>query len=223
MIIYKITCKINNKIYIGQTSESLKTRFKRHMGYQKDNNDTKFYRAVRKYGVENFYIEKIDEATTQQELDDKELYWINKLNAVKDGYNSKTSKGRCGGDTLSNHPNKSQIRKKISESKKGDKNPMRKYGGLKGERNGMFGVTGKDTPSSRECVAISQYGDNILYFETLSALKEYFSVTTLAMVTMRCQGKTKSPYKGYYFKYKEDYEESQSTIESVDSKKDTIE
>ena len=61
MIIYKITCKINNKIYIGQTSESLKTRFKRHMGYQKDDNDTKFYRAVRKYGVENFYIEKIDE------------------------------------------------------------------------------------------------------------------------------------------------------------------
>lgn len=112
MIIYKITCKINNKVYIGQTSESLKTRFKRHMGYQKDDNDTKFYRAVRKYGVENFYIEKIDEATTQQELDDKELYWINKLNAVKDGYNSKTSKGKCGGDTLSNHPNKSQIRKK---------------------------------------------------------------------------------------------------------------
>lgn len=43
MIIYKITCKANNKIYIGQTSESLKQRFSRHMGYQKDDHDTKFY------------------------------------------------------------------------------------------------------------------------------------------------------------------------------------
>lgn len=40
------------------------------------------------------------------------------------------------------------------------------------------------------------------------------NVTTLGMVTMRCQGKTKSPYKGYYFKYYEDYMKSQSTIES---------
>ena len=34
MIIYKITNKINNKAYIGQTSEDIKTRFNRHMGYQ---------------------------------------------------------------------------------------------------------------------------------------------------------------------------------------------
>ena len=48
MIIYKITC-------IGQTSETLKQRFSRHMGYQKEEHDTKFYRAVRKYGRDKFY------------------------------------------------------------------------------------------------------------------------------------------------------------------------
>ena len=82
------------------------------MGYQKDEHDTKFYRAVRKYGTENFYIEEIDRATTQEELDEKELYWINKLDAVNNGYNTKSVKGKCGGDTLSNHPNKKAISEK---------------------------------------------------------------------------------------------------------------
>ena len=53
-IVYKITCKINNKMYVGQTTQTLKQRFSRHMGYQKDEHNTKFYRAVRKYGAENF-------------------------------------------------------------------------------------------------------------------------------------------------------------------------
>ena len=47
-LIYKITCKTNGKVYIGQTTESLKVRFNRHMGYQKDEHETTFYRAVRK-------------------------------------------------------------------------------------------------------------------------------------------------------------------------------
>lgn len=55
MIIYKITCIVNNKVYIGQTSETLKQRFSRHMGYPKEEHDTKFYRAVRKYGRDKFY------------------------------------------------------------------------------------------------------------------------------------------------------------------------
>lgn len=48
MYIYKITCKVNNKVYIGQTTETVSKRFSRHMGYQKNDHDTKFYRAVRK-------------------------------------------------------------------------------------------------------------------------------------------------------------------------------
>ena len=128
-IVYKITCKINNKMYIGQTTETLKQRFSRHMGYQKDEHNTKFYRAVRKYGAENFHIEELDIAKNQTELDEKELYWINKLDTVNNGYNSKAVKGKCGGDTLSNHPNKDLISKKISNSKIGDKKPMRINGG----------------------------------------------------------------------------------------------
>ena len=201
-------------MYIGQTNETIEKRFKRHMGYQKDYYDTKFYRAVRKYGVDNFYIEEIDRAATQEELDEKELYWINKYESVLKGYNSKATKGKCGGDTLTNHPNKEEISEKIRQSKLGDKNPMRINGGLKGERNGMFGRTGCNSTTARKCVAISEDDKEVLKFDTLSDMKNYFNVTTLGMVTVRCQGKTKSPYKGYYFMYYEDYIKSQSTIES---------
>jgi len=139
--VYKITCKINNKVYIGQTYQTLHKRFTKHMSKPKEGIDTKFYRAIRKYGKDNFYIELIEEVETQEELDIREYYWINYYNSVEEGYNSKNSIGKCGGDTLSNHPNREEISNKISKSKLGDKNPMRINGGLKGEKNGMYGKT----------------------------------------------------------------------------------
>lgn len=210
MIIYKITCKINNKIYIGQTCETLQRRFKRHMGYQKDKNNTKFYRAVRRYGVKNFYIEEIDSANSQEELDEKELYWINKLNAVHNGYNSKSSKGKCGGDTLSNHQNKKQICEKLRVSKLGDNNPMRIYGGLKGSKNGF----------SRKCVAIPVINPaKVLIFDTITDCQKHFNIKSMTSIRRRCNGVTKSPYEGFNFMYYEDYIRGQETIESVSKKK----
>lgn len=190
------------------------------MGYQKDEHDTKFYRAVRKYGAENFHIEELDIAKNQTELDEKELYWINKLDTVNNGYNSKAVKGKCGGDTLSNHPNKEKISEKIRQSKLGDKNPMRINGGLKGERNGMFGKRGKEHHNSKKCVSISvDNPKDIKFFDSIRELQKYHNVTTDTMVSLRCNGKTKSPYKGYYFKYYEDYIEGQQTIESISKEK----
>ena len=189
------------------------------MGYHKDTVDTKFYRAVRKYGRNNFFIETIDSATNQDELDDKEIYWINYYNAIEDGYNSKATKGKCGGDTLSNHPNKEIIREKIRQSKLGDKNPMRIYGGLKGERNGMYGKYGELNPYARKIVALNK--DKSLYkiYGSLSDAKRDLNVTSLGMICNRLKGRVKSDYKGFYFMYYEDYIKSQETIEKIIQKK----
>ena len=185
------------------------------MGYQKEEHDTKFYRAVKKYGRENFKIEAIDFAETQEELDQKEVYYIHLFDSVKKGYNSKDSLGKCGGDTLTQHENILEIKEKIRQSKLGDKNPMRIYGGLHGPHNGMYGKSGNLNPFAKKCKAVSVDGTDIKYFDTLTELKQYFNVTMLGMVTMRCRGKTKSPYKGYYFRYCEDDEKSQTTIERI--------
>lgn len=77
MWIYKITNIQNNKVYIGQTIRPIHDRFNRHINDAINNIiDTHFARAIRKYGKENFIIEEIDTATTQEELTEKEKYWI---------------------------------------------------------------------------------------------------------------------------------------------------
>ena len=88
MWIYKITNIQNNKVYIGQTIRPIQDRFNRHINDAINNIiDTHFARAIRKYGKENFIIEEIDTATTQEELTEKEKYWIQYYNAVNEGYN----------------------------------------------------------------------------------------------------------------------------------------
>ena len=73
MLIYKITNKLNGKSYIGQTTVSIETRVKAHMRKSACHG---IYRAIQKYGIENFTVEQIDTATTQEELNIKEEKWI---------------------------------------------------------------------------------------------------------------------------------------------------
>ena len=47
-----------------------------------------FHEAIRKYGFEDFDWEVIDSAETLEELNEKEIFWINKLNTLSpNGYN----------------------------------------------------------------------------------------------------------------------------------------
>jgi group I intron endonuclease len=107
MIIYKTTNVINNKIYIGKALRDKKS----YIG-----SGILLNKAIKKYGKNNFIKEIIDHANTLEELNEKEIYWIEKLNSTdqKIGYN--IAKGGTGGDTLSNHPNELKIRKKMRES-----------------------------------------------------------------------------------------------------------
>jgi hypothetical protein len=50
---------------------------------------------MRKYGIENFFVEKIEECE-EDRLDEREIYWIQKYNSFNDGYNS-TLGGRFEG------------------------------------------------------------------------------------------------------------------------------
>lgn len=69
--IYKITNNINNKCYIGQ-SRNVEKRWENHK-YR--NLDYPLYRAFRKYGIQNFTFEIIEECSVD-ELNSKEAYWI---------------------------------------------------------------------------------------------------------------------------------------------------
>ena len=168
--IYKITNDINDKIYIGQTTESLKQRFNRHCGYQLNDN-THFHRAMKKYGIEHFSIELVEEVNNQEELDEREFYWINFYNSVENGYNTKNVKGKCGGDTLSNHPNLENIKKKISVSKMGDKNPH-----------------------ARKIKAINIETKEEKFYDSLADCCRDLDIPRHDIISRRCQGKIKKPY-----------------------------
>ena len=97
--IYIITNKVNSKTYIGKTTKSIQERFDAHCyNSLKKNQNTYLYKAIRKYGVENFTISLLEE-TTPDLLNEREIHWISKLNP-----NYNMTKGGDGGDT-SNSPN----------------------------------------------------------------------------------------------------------------------
>ena len=81
--IYKITNKVNGKSYIGQTRYTIEFRWRQHI-HKKDN--TYFHNAIKKYGVDNFIVEKLEECNIE-DLNEKEIYYIAKYNTFKDGYN----------------------------------------------------------------------------------------------------------------------------------------
>lgn len=89
--IYKITNKINDKCYIGKSS-CIEQRWKTHReSYTgiKDWDKT-LYKAFRKYGIDNFNFEVIEEMTLEyynQFSNNREQYWITFYDSLKNGYN----------------------------------------------------------------------------------------------------------------------------------------
>ena len=130
MWIYKITNIQNNKIYIGQTIRPVEQRFHRHINDALNNIlNTHFARAIRKYGKDNFVVEIIDTAQTQDELNQKERYWIQYYNSVQEGYNETDAISKCGGNTYQSKTEEEMetIKEKIRQTKIGAKNhPMAK-------------------------------------------------------------------------------------------------
>lgn len=72
--IYKITNNINGRMYIGQ-SNCIERRFAQHKSpYEQQRFAEKpLYKAFKKYGIENFSFEVIEECTVAQ-LDEREWY-----------------------------------------------------------------------------------------------------------------------------------------------------
>ena len=88
-VVYKITCLINKKLYIGQTRKSIEKRFKQHA-----KTDSLIGRDIRKYGIENFKIEIIEHCESKAQLNEREKFWINTLNSKQPyGYNVKDGGG----------------------------------------------------------------------------------------------------------------------------------
>lgn len=85
--IYQIVNDINQKIYIGMTERTLEERWREHCKdyLRRDFENRPLYRAIKKYGIEHFHIELIEETNNPAE---REIYWIEQKRTFKNGYNA---------------------------------------------------------------------------------------------------------------------------------------
>ena len=105
--IYSITNKKNKKVYIGQTT-NFKKRKKDHICNAKDNKiQTHLYNAMRKYGIENFQFEIVEDNIEQKDLNEKEIFYIAKFDTYNKGYNMTYG----GENVMINNP---EVKEKIS-------------------------------------------------------------------------------------------------------------
>lgn len=124
MVIYKITNLINGKMYIGQTTETLEQRIEWHRNSMVSNVNTHIYNAMRKYGWDNFKFEEIVHTDDKDVLDELEMYYIQKYDTYRNGYNMTPggdSNPMFSEEVSKKHDAKMrspEVRKKISDSMK---------------------------------------------------------------------------------------------------------
>jgi group I intron endonuclease len=87
--IYKVTNKINGKVYIGFTSLLLDTRKSKHLQNSKRKFVSKLYNSIRKYGEDNFTWEIIYQSLEgEHTLNVMENYFILEHDSFNNGLNS---------------------------------------------------------------------------------------------------------------------------------------
>lgn len=133
-IVYKTVNLINNKYYIGKTCKSIND-----INYLGSGKILK--RALNKYGKENFKRITLCECSSEKELNEKEIEYISTYKSCNRNYGYNIAKGGTGGDTLSNHPDKKEICKKIARH---------------GKKNGMYGK--KHTEHAKKIISSKNKG-----------------------------------------------------------------
>lgn len=137
-LIYEIKNNINGKSYIGQYSGE---SFDKYFGSGK-----LIKSAIKKYGLENFSKIILEECFNKTELNEKEIFWIDKLKTIENGYN--LTEGGTGGDLSEfikyddNWVEKQRISTKKYWDNMTEDERKRRSEIVSGEKNGMYGKDG---------------------------------------------------------------------------------
>lgn len=225
--VYKHTSP-SGKSYIGITSKKPEYRWNHGKGYRKED-QLVFYRAIQKYGWNNFKheitVDKIGEKTAKNI--EKDLIKFAKRSGksynITDG-----GDGALGLKPMLGKKASIETLKKMSQSHKGlfkgDKNPM--YG--KHENSPAYGKFGREHPASKQ---INQYSIEGIFIKTFDSLTEAakllgFSQRDVTHITACAKGRQQTAL-GYIWRYnKQDMIEispSKQILAAVNKKKMKLE
>lgn len=139
--IYCVTDTCNNKKYVGKFNRNIKL-FESYYG-----SGYLIRKAIKKRGKENFTKEVLEECFDLEQLNNREIYWISKLNTIENGYN--LVKGGDGGDTSKyiDYSNSDYLEAKKIKAENYWKNlskeeRVKRSEKVSGNKNPMFGVQG---------------------------------------------------------------------------------
>ena len=98
-VIYLLTIKTNGLIYVGQTID-LTRRIKEYKNKSKSLPHSCLYKCmyeINQAGFDNIEFEILDYAESKEELDEKEIFWIDKLDATNPDIGMNIKAGGRGG------------------------------------------------------------------------------------------------------------------------------
>lgn len=118
-VVYLRRNKINGMMYVGQTKNAKRRQWE-WSNLNKTYSNGIITAAREEYGAENFSFEILAECDTQDELDKWERYYIKTYNTrYPNGYNLCDGGKGCSGWVMPE-----EQKKRLSEQRIGDKNPM---------------------------------------------------------------------------------------------------
>lgn len=175
-LIYKHTNRINNKVYIGITSQNPEKRWKNNgYGYK---NQPKFYNAILKYGWDNFSHEVINDNLSEEECMELEIKLIEEYNSINNGYNQ-----RVGGISV---PKYATIENKLrlSESHKGQECPM------KGKKHTLESLEKMSARKRKTVIGINIFTKETVSFKSTKLAGEAMGLANGSGIAA-CAGKRK--------------------------------
>ena len=220
-IIYKITNLKNNKVYIGETIQTLQSRWNQHKSVSLNPNghghNYHLHNAIRKYGIENFIIEEIEECDDDIRFE-RETYYI----LVYESYNREKGYNYIIEGTGASPYSTKQILDLWNEGLKVKDiaNKIKCHKGTISKRLHANGITHEEIikrfseyVSSRDSKPVEQYTLDGQYIKTFpsasSCQKEGYQESAISDV---CNRKQKSAYN-YLWKYAIDERDIKEWVE----------